>query len=560
MPGVAAAAVGTALVLRLGGVGSSWLPSAGRLGLGLALLAIATHVWRSRPPAEWPALVRRHAFAISLGLAVAAAIAVRLPGLTSDLGHVPIDIDENRLAANVGHFFATGELRHDTVEHYPGAVFWLFAAASFLGYLRELVGGLAPGPTRLPVELFVQSARLANVGVGAAIVAVTGLLGRRLFGPGAGLIAALVLAVVPLSVDTTSLVRNDPGMVLAMTAAVYLAVVSLDDPGRDRWVIASGALAGVATGIKYSSVFALLPAMIAAASAGTGRDRARRTALAVTGFAAAVALTNHFIWADFPTFLQQLANQIAITGRGHWAATDNPAAFYVMILDRFGPGWPLLWLSAAFAVFALSTARIRYLLFLAFPLLYLWFMTQRPSQFPRWVFPMVPFVAVAGAGVLAAIARLPGLAPFQSSSLSGRVARLAATLLVGAALWPPASAGAVAFSRHVTTPTHTLVEAFLLSHAPPGQVVVLENHWLDLRDVPVVVNRVPDLARFLDAGLEGFGGVDWIVVPEPNFGHPALKRLGLVRRFHAGQSFGGNVGYDYEVYGVPRLPPTTGSR
>ena len=209
------------------------------------------------------------AFAIGLGLVVLLALAVRLPGLNSDVGHVPIDIDENRLAGNVQHYFATGELRHDTVEHYPGAVFWLFAAGSFAGYLRGLTGGLVVGPSQLPVELFVRSARLVNVGVGAAIVMFTGLVGRRLFGSRAGLAAAFVVAVVPLSIETTTLVRNDPGMVLVVTAAVYFAIVALDDPRRDRWVVASGALAGVATGIKYSSVFAVLPAVVAALAGGT---------------------------------------------------------------------------------------------------------------------------------------------------------------------------------------------------------------------------------------------------------------------------------------------------
>ena len=117
------------------------------------------------------------------------------------------------------------------------------------------------------------------------------------------------------------------------------------------------------------------------------------------------------------------------------------------MLDRFGPGWPLLGLAAGFAVYALCGARARYLAFLAFPLFYLWFMTQRPSQFPRWVFPMVPFVAIAGVGALGAVVRLSGLAVSRASRARTYGARLAATVVVVAALWPPVSAGAVAFSR-----------------------------------------------------------------------------------------------------------------
>jgi hypothetical protein len=273
-----------------------------------------------------------------------------------------------------------------------------------------------------------------------------------------------------------------------------------------------------------------------------------------------VAITNHFVWADFPNFLKQLADQVTITGRGHWAATDNPAAFYVTVLDRFGPGRPLLYLSAAFTVFGLSAARARLYVFLSFPLLYLAFMTQRPSQFPRWVFPLVPFVAIAGVGALAAIVRLSGLTVRRASKRTTYAAWLTATGVVVAALWPPISAGAVAFSRRVAIPTHTLVEAWVQQHAPAGSVVVLENQWLDLRASAATVRRVPDLAVLLDGGVGQFAGANWVVVPEPNFGHPTLKRLGFVQRFHSEQSFGGHPGYDFEVYAVPQVPEPDGSR
>ena len=259
---VLSAAAATMLVLRLGGVGLFWLPGPMGLAVLLAGLVIIPRLWSTRTPEAWRGWVRSHDFSIGLGLVVLLALIVRLPGLWSDLGHVPIDIDENRLAANVRHFFATGELRHETVEHYPGAVFWLSAAGSLLGYLRGLTSGLGRGPTQLPVELFVESARLANVVVGAAIVFFSGLLGRRLFTPAVGLIAAGIVAVVPLSVDTTVLVRNDAGMVLAVMAAVYFAVLALDDPRRERWLVTSGVLAGVAAGIKYSSVFAVAPPLV----------------------------------------------------------------------------------------------------------------------------------------------------------------------------------------------------------------------------------------------------------------------------------------------------------
>ena len=81
--------------------------------------------WRRPPAAGWRSLVRTQRFAIGLALAVAIAVVVRWPSLGSDLGHVPLDIDEGRLATSVRHFFLKGEILHETVEHYPGLVFWM---------------------------------------------------------------------------------------------------------------------------------------------------------------------------------------------------------------------------------------------------------------------------------------------------------------------------------------------------------------------------------------------------------------------------------------------------
>lgn len=549
--------VATALVVRLAGFGLSWLPGAGVLALLLAALHAAGAAVRSRRPLPLRPFLRTHAFHLALGLIVLTALAVRLPGIGADLGHAPLDLDEYRPAASVKYFFDTGQLQHLTVEHYPGAVFWLFALAAFLRYLGSLMSGVEMPPSRMPVGSFVLAARVANVVLAAGTVAIAGLIGKRLSGAAAGLLAALVVAVVPLAVDTSTIVRNDAGMTLLVTATVWAALV-FHDARRTSWLVASAVLAGAATGVKYSSVFAIVPVLIAAGCEGPLRLRIRRATLAVLGFAAAVGITNHFVWSDFPNFLRQLAAQVAITASGHWAATANPAGFYVMILDRFGPGWPFLLLAAAFAVYGLCTRRAAVWIVLSFPLLYFWFMTKRPSQFPRWVYPLLPFVAVAGASALAAARR------FVRARVAGRPRRVsmaahaAIAVLTAAVIAPWLWSGLVTFSRRVTPPTHALVEAWIVEHAVPGAVVVLDREWLNLDGTTLVVRRV-DLGTVLSGDAEQLAGSNWVIVPEPLFGKPALRRLGFVQRFHADQSFGGSNGYDYEVYSVPQIPRPSGS-
>ncbi len=541
-----------ALVLRLAGILRESLPSPGRLAAVLALLHLLSLSARPGQLGRWREFLFAHTFGIGLFAVCLIALAVRLPGFASDLGHTPLDIDERRVAANVQHYFVTGEVRHAHIEQYPGAVFWLFTASSLAAFLRALTSGLVTVRNQLPVEAFAEAARLGNIWVAVATAAVTGLVGLRLSGPTAGLLGAVLVAIVPISVETTVLVRNDAGMVLGAVAAACAALIYYDER-RPVWIAAAGAFAGLAAAIKYTAVFALVPVLIAACSAaGPVRFRIRAALVAVLAFGLAVAASNHFIWADFPNFLRQVSDQYSFTGPGHWSSSANPASMYLMTLAWAGPGWPMVLLAAAFTVYALSTRRPKLWIFISFPLAYIWFMTQRPLQVPRWVYPLVPFVAVGGAAAL--VAGLHRADAMLASRVEWpRVGRYAAAVAVAGILWQPIWAGAVSFSRRLTPQTHELTEAWIQKHATPGTVVVLGQEWLDLSQTQIVTRRVPNLRATLDKGIEQLGGCDWVVVPEPVFGHRHLRQLEFLMRFEADRSFGGNLGLDYEVYAVPAL-------
>jgi 4-amino-4-deoxy-L-arabinose transferase-like glycosyltransferase len=540
-----------ALVARLGGVGRDWLPPPAWLAVLLLCLHAWDGLWARRRGVDWRGGLQRHGFAIGLGAIVVLAMLVRLCGISLDLGHQPLDIDEHRLASNVKLFFTAGELGHDTVEHYPGVVFWLFVASSFIGYLSVLVNGASTPVAQMPVEMFALSARMANVFVGAATVALVGLLARKMRGPLAGLVAAFAVAVATLSVQTMTVVRNDPGLALLVVAAVYASLLLYERNDR-RWALTAGALAGLATGVKYSGLFAVVPPLVASLTHGTARERARCAGLVLAAFAVALAISNHFLWWDFPTLVRQLSDQIAITGAGHWAATANPGGFYTMVLGRFGPGWLLVYLALGFAAYSLSTRRPEAWIFWSFPLLYIWFMTVRPSQFPRWVYPLLPLVTAAGAAALALV--LEALrATAARLRLPPRVfGPAAAVVLVVLALAQPVWTQAIELSRRVRPPTYELVETWLRQHTTREQSVLVEEGWLDLAAARCRVHRVGDLNRWLAGGLPGLAADDLVVVSRLEFDNPTLANLHLVQQFHASRKFGGEVGFDFRIYSVPK--------
>ncbi|PWU18669.1 MAG: hypothetical protein C5B48_14495 [Candidatus Rokuibacteriota bacterium] len=96
--------------------------------------------------------------------------------------------------------------------------------------------------------------RSLSVLVGAAAVPVLFLLGRRLAGTTAGLVAGLLLAVNPMFVRYAQEARGYALCLLLVTTASYLFVRGLQEPSWATWV----AYAAVAALAAYAHFFALL--------------------------------------------------------------------------------------------------------------------------------------------------------------------------------------------------------------------------------------------------------------------------------------------------------------
>ncbi len=94
---------------------------------------------------------------------------------------------------------------------------------------------------------------------GVLCVALIYHLVRRPFGPVAGLIAALALAVTPIVVATSR--NNTADMLLLLTVLVAAwAVVRTTENGRLRWLLLCALIVGVGFNIKMMQAFLVLPA------------------------------------------------------------------------------------------------------------------------------------------------------------------------------------------------------------------------------------------------------------------------------------------------------------
>ncbi|HZU76639.1 MAG TPA: glycosyltransferase family 39 protein, partial [Dehalococcoidia bacterium] len=156
-----------------------------------------------------------------------------------------------------------------------------------------------------PVGFWVQTASAKLFGFhGWSILlpqAVAGVLSagvlfflvRRYFGPVAGLLAALALAVTPISVVANRNNTIDSQLVLVVLLASW-AVLKATETGKLRWLLLSMALVGLGFNIKMLEAYLVLPALalvyFVAAPAGW---RKRVLHLAAAG---AVLLVVSFAW------------------------------------------------------------------------------------------------------------------------------------------------------------------------------------------------------------------------------------------------------------------------
>ena len=111
---------------------------------------------------------------------------------------------------------------------------------------------------------------------GVASVALLYAAVRRWFGPAAGLVAGLVLALTPVAALMFRFNNPDALLVLLMTAAAYTLVRAVEN-GRTRWLVFCGVLLGFAFLAKMLQAFLVVPGFaIAYLWAGAPRSLLRR--------------------------------------------------------------------------------------------------------------------------------------------------------------------------------------------------------------------------------------------------------------------------------------------
>ncbi len=274
------------------------------------------------------------------------------------------------------------------------------------------------------------SARAVAATIGVAAVGVTYLLGRRLYGHPAGLIAALLLAVMPYHVVVSRQVLLDGLMTLCATVTLY-CVVRYAETIALPWLLAAGAMMGVTVITKETSLVLLGGLYAFFALTPVVRLRVRHVLLSVVAMGAVVAVVpivlagsdrsrsgpNYLLWQLFRRPNHEMLFYVKVVP---WAV-----GLAVVVAAIAG----LIWLRRE------STWRERLLVtWVAVPAV---FFTLWPVKGYQYLLPLAPALAVLAGR---ALARLPDLGGLQGEVWVRRFVALGGLpwlrRLVVVARWP----------------------------------------------------------------------------------------------------------------------------
>jgi 4-amino-4-deoxy-L-arabinose transferase-like glycosyltransferase len=275
-----------------------------------------------------------------LGILVLAAV-LRAVGLGWGLRHPPHP-DEGAFLDNVALMVRSGDLDHRYYQ-YPGLFFYM------LYPLVRLLPHDPPGPSAY------LAARALVAAFGVAACALAARLGRETASAGAGLLAALLLAVSPVAVETAHMVRPDV-VLQAFTLAALLALVRVGE--RPRGDLLSGLALGLAGAVKFSAAF-LVPSYLLRRLVVPG-PRRRGTLLAGAVAVGVFVVASPYAVLHVGDFIAGVRAQV---GYHYQDRGLGPVSYLRMVLFylEVGPkalGWPAVLLAFAGLVPAVRAWRV----------------------------------------------------------------------------------------------------------------------------------------------------------------------------------------------------------
>ncbi len=290
------------------------------------------------------------------------------------------------------------------------------------------------------------------------------LLGRRLYGRGTGVIAALFLSVVVIHVQMSHFFTPDITLVFFLIATMYFSA-GLMKTGNVRDYLYAGVAAGVGMASKYwaPSVVPLIVAhlirLISNRAGGWKENKKLLLSLILAGIS--FFILSPYVILDAGTAIPKIlwwAKKTTGAIPQIWSYHFEGTLPYLFQLTHNLPwamGWPLALLSIAGVLFLIRRHRREDILLASWIILNFLLIGSWYIKSIRYLLPIIPFLGLSGAEMLSSLA-------------SARRWRLAA-VTAGAITFLWSAAFSLAFI-HVYSVKHSKTRAseWVYAHIPPG--------------------------------------------------------------------------------------------
>jgi 4-amino-4-deoxy-L-arabinose transferase-like glycosyltransferase len=460
---------------------------------------------------EWREATDLRPSTLGLVLVLLAAALLRFWALGQGIPYA-IGVDEPEIMERAVTMMKSGDFNPHFFD-YPGLYIYVQTGVAVARYVAGAMTARWTSLGQVQTADFYLWGRAVTVVFGVATVWLIFQAGLR-WGARHALLAAALLAVMPMHVRESHYVLTDVPLTFFVTAAFLLSLRAHEQATAGAFALA-GAAAGLAAATKYNGVFSLIfPLLACWMTIPVRPSRAIAAAWAFAAFVIAYLIGAPYTILDLPSFLN---------GFGHLSSLyhSNPAlpeSAYVIYMKhlRINFGWPALILAVAglimgFVRIARGPGRVRWALAVVFCLVYFWFISRQNIVFGRYLLPIVPLVSL-----LVACAVVSGVSLLRRYEIP-RMAR--SVLIVGltvAALLPP-SMQAINWDRNAgKVSTVSLAYDWVLSHVPPGSKVTLETRNLLLPGQYRSVN-VPQL-RAKSYDEYAADGVDYLIASSQSYG------------------------------------------
>jgi hypothetical protein len=398
---------------------------------------------------------------------VAGGVALRIYGLDFGLPYI-YNGDEPDIVGRGLTILLTGDLNPHFFGH-PGTV---------LIYLCALIyGGLALDGQLAFTDLF-YFARFAVVTFAAGSIFLTYLIGKRLMSYRSGLLAAALLAVVPLHADFSRLARTDVPMTFFVLASTWF-VISIGEAGRWRDYLVAGFLLGLGVATKYPALLLALVIIWAhilqqlkfqrPVWANLPRPISAGASTLLGAFAGSPYLFIDFksAWTDI-TF-EARSSHLSATSDGFFSALtwylSNPLLASIGILGG------LMVIAGAWSVIRRRTSANS--IILVFPVCFMIFISFLLLRWDRWVIPVIPYLCL-----LAAFGLEETIDAFRKIVAdNARVPlRICAWIFALAMLVQPLLYALPTATALANTDTRTLAHDWILKNVPPDSALLAESN------------------------------------------------------------------------------------